>query len=506
MSATGGETAASEPVDAPLAVLCARREELASGFPRIALLLLDCADPERVRGALARIPSELDACLCEVLVVPPRPEDAPELAESLRLPGRALVVRVHRNPRPYGFGSARKAAFEYALRAGFDHVAVLRGDGSHPPEELPRLLHAVVCDGHSAVSAARASAVSRPRPRRSSEVLAAWLQNRILGVRLADPASSYRVYSRRDLERIPFQLDVDDRAFDAQILLQLRALGRVLHEVALPAEWPELAPGRAGWLALARACAMAFDYRLHQLHVTRRGSYLVDTGAYYTLKQSPTGSHAQLVEAIGAGSCVLDLGCSQGLLARPLRSRGVRVTGVDARRWEPLADELEDFFLRDLEEPLDLPTGRVFDCVVISDVIEHVRNRVQLLRSARRYLKPGGRLLISTPNVALWFYRLSLLVGRFEYGPRGVLDESHAHLYTRATFRREVERAGFHVLRERVTALPFEVVFESTGRSRLLRTVSRGYHALARAWPELFAYQFILEAEITTLDDEATTG
>ncbi len=212
----------------------------------------------------------------------------------------------------------------------------------------------------------------------------------------------------------------------------------------------------------------------------------------------------QIVGCIRRGSRVLDLGCSQGMLARPLAERDVKVTGVDARPAEQLEIELEDYFQRDLEQPLELPTGRDFDYVVVADVIEHVRNRVQLLRNARRYLKPEGRLLISTPNVALWFYRLSLLAGRFEYGPRGVLDETHVHLFTRATFRREVERAGFHVLRQRVTALPFEVVFQSTGRSRLIRSVARLYHRLARVWPSMFAYQFILEAEITTLDEEAT--
>jgi hypothetical protein len=141
---------------------------------------------------------------------------------------------------------------------------------------------------------------------------------------------------------------------------------------------------------------------------------------------------------------------------------------------------------------------------VVADVIEHLRQRTQLMRSARRFLKEDGRLIISTPNVALWFYRLSLLAGRFEYGPRGVLDETHVRLYTGASFRREVERAGFQVIRQRVTALPFEVVFQSTGRSRLVRTIAEAYHLLARAWPSLFAYQFILEAEIITLDQEAT--
>ena len=54
-----------------------------------------------------------------------------------------------------------------------------------------------------------------------------------------------------------------------------------------------------------------------------------------------------------------------------------------------------------------------------------------------------------------------------------------------------------------LTALPFEVVFRSTGRSRLVRATSRAYHALARLWPGMFAYQVILEAEIITLDEES---
>ena len=128
-------------------------------------------------------------------------------------------------------------------------------------------------------------------------------------------------------------------------------------------------------------------------------------------------------------------------------------------------------------------------------------HRAELLASVRRYLKPDGRLLISTPNIAIWFYRLSLAAGRFEYGPRGVLDETHVHLFTRATFRREIEGAAFRVRRERFTALPFEVVFESTGQSRVVAGITSLYYALCRAWSRMFAYQFLLEAEVTTLLD-----
>ena len=42
------------------------------------------------------------------------------------------------------------------------------------------------------------------------------------------------------------------------------------------------------------------------------------------------------------------------------------------------------------DQPLDLPFGREFDYVVVSDVIEHLRNRTQLLRRARKFLKEFG--------------------------------------------------------------------------------------------------------------------
>ena len=75
-----------------------------------------------------------------------------------------------------------------------------------------------------------------------------------------------------------------------------------------------------------------------------------------------------------------------------------------------------------------------------------------------------------------------------------------------AVARQEPACPGFEIVGERVTALPFEVVFESTGRSRLVRALAWTYHQMARLWPSLFAYQYVLEAEITTLDEESTAG
>lgn len=493
--AARGDEIAPDP--ATLAALDARRAERGGEAPRILLVVCECGDVDVVAKTLARIPPELDGHVEQVVVMVDR--DWGQLqpsAETLRS-ACPLELRLHRPLRGRGPGALRKAAFEYALLRRFDHVIVMRGDGTQPPERLPDLVALALEEPGRFVLGSRLRRSAQTEQRASFRA-STFLQNRILGLRLDDYRASFRLYPCEALERIPFQLDSDDDRFDAEIILQLRALGIPIEETPLVDEAP---PDDGAGFDL-RACSTALDYRLHQLHVTRNGRYLVDRDIHYTLKRSRTSSHAQIVDAIEPGSRVLDLGCSNGLLARPLREKEVEVVGVDAGPGERLSKELARYCQHDLERPLDLPLEREFDYVVCADVIEHLRGRAQLLRGARRYLKPEGRLILSTPNVALWFYRLSLLVGRFEYGPRGVLDETHVHLYTCATIRREIEKAGFTILAQRATSLPFEVVFESTGRSRLVRGLDAAYHHLARLWPSMFAYQVILEAQISTLDDE----
>ncbi len=484
----------------------ARRAELGDAAPRFGLFLCDCIDADAIRKTIERIPEELDDWFEEVVVMLDRPSRSERFAAEDLLRGRRLELRFHRPPGDSGYGATRKGAFEYALLKGFDQVIVMRGDASHPPERLPHLIQLALSSPTRFVLATRLGRGTTSAWRRLCHRLSTFLQNRILGMQLHDYHTSLRLYPSEALQRIPFQLNTNDRRFDSEVILQFRALGIPIHEEPLIDGVGGDGSGNDGLAHNLLACTTAIGYRLHQVHFTRNGRYLVDRDIHYTLKHSKTGSHSQIVSAIAPGSKVLDLGCSLGLLAQPLLEKNVRVTGVDATAGTRLAKELAEFYQRDLELPLELPYGRIFEYVVCADVIEHLQNRAQLLRGARRYLKPDGRLIISTPNIALWFYRLSLLIGRFEYGPRGVLDEAHVHLYTGSTFQREIENAGFHVVRRRVTALPFEVVFESTGRSRFVRSLAFAYHLLARLWPSMFAYQFVLEARITTLDEESTSG
>jgi 2-polyprenyl-6-hydroxyphenyl methylase/3-demethylubiquinone-9 3-methyltransferase len=101
-------------------------------------------------------------------------------------------------------------------------------------------------------------------------------------------------------------------------------------------------------------------------------------------------------------SNILDVGCAQGTFGLRMAERGHRVVLLDARaghieyaRRRHESGQVE-FRVGFLEQQRDL-AGR-FDLVVFSEVLEHVRSPAWLLASLRETLRPGGHLLITTPN------------------------------------------------------------------------------------------------------------
>jgi 2-polyprenyl-3-methyl-5-hydroxy-6-metoxy-1,4-benzoquinol methylase len=210
---------------------------------------------------------------------------------------------------------------------------------------------------------------------------------------------------------------------------------------------------------------------------------------YVPLNERPHGGHARLLELALATSPtdVLDAGCSSGYLARPLSEAGARVVGLEldpaaaeiARRW------CADVLVGDVES-MELPFDPAsFDVVLCGDLIEHLRDPGGTLARLRPLLRPSGRLVLTTPNVANWAMRLSLLAGRWRYTERGILDRSHTHLFTRKTLVETLERAGYEVGR-----VDFTVPVPRVGTP----AVERAAHAVGRLRPPLFAYQFVAVA------------
>jgi SAM-dependent methyltransferase len=110
----------------------------------------------------------------------------------------------------------------------------------------------------------------------------------------------------------------------------------------------------------------------------------------------------------------LDVGCGRGDLLRVLRDewQPAALSGVDAIDW--LADDLrEDVDFR-VQAAEDLAGHALADRVLLVEVIEHLESPWTALRSAARLVSPGGRIVVSTPNLAT-------LRNRLELGLRGNL-------------------------------------------------------------------------------------
>ncbi len=221
-------------------------------------------------------------------------------------------------------------------------------------------------------------------------------------------------------------------------------------------------------------------------------------GERYAWKEIPGSSHDLLrrrIRSLPPGLRLLDLGAAGGHLGRAVRDRCAYLAGVEPDPALP-ASCREGYDVWRVADALsagewDAP----FDVVVCADVLEHLSRPEELLARIPAWLKPGGTLFVSIPNVANVTVRVALLFGQFPYTDRGILDRTHLRFYTRASARRLVEEAGLRIRSVAATAMPYELAAPALGRPPLSGPVRAFAIGSARVWPTLFGYQFVLEAE-----------
>ena len=95
--------------------------------------------------------------------------------------------------------------------------------------------------------------------------------------------------------------------------------------------------------------------------------------------------------------------------------------------------------------PLPYPDA-FFDNVLAGDVIEHVANPLSLLCEANRVLKPGGTLIVSTPNPYYYWEAMQNLLVQFPF--MKAKQEEHFMSFTRINMRTILKRTGFSLQKE----------------------------------------------------------
>jgi glycosyltransferase involved in cell wall biosynthesis len=440
---------------------------------------------------------------CEILVVDDASKDRTfEIGHEYKRAHPELSVTVLRNSYNQGYGGNQKVGYAYAIAEGFDVVAMVHGDGQYAPEELPKLLAPLRDDEADAVFGSRmmsrfgALKGGMPLYKYVGNKILTTVQNGLLGTKLSEFHSGYRLYRVSTLARLPLELNSNDFHFDTEIILQLVNAGARILELPIPTYYGDEI-SRVNGLDYARQVVLAtLRNSAHRAGLLYQRKYDVSEqdNSHYAPKLGYASSHTYALEAVPDHSRVVDLGSGPGHLAAQLMDKGCQVTVVDREEHAQLPPGVTAFQSDLNANPLPLDLDRT-DVILMLDVIEHLHDPEAFLAALRRNFDHRPRTMIfTTPNVAFIVQRLMLLIGQFNYGKAGILDRTHTRLFTFRSFLRLLRDSGFRIKRVRGVPAPFPKVF---GTGVLGRGALRINQLLIHLSRSLFAYQIFVVTETT---------
>ena len=142
---------------------------------------------------------------------------------------------------------------------------------------------------------------------------------------------------------------------------------------------------------------------------------------------------------------ILEFGCGEATLGAALKQRQkCRVVGIEIDRHAAAmaGKRIDDVYCGDAREIVAI-LQETFDWIIGGDIIEHLDDPWTFLSDLRRIAKPGGRLLLSIPNIAHAAIVSDLLGGRFDYVYMGLTCVGHLRFFTRHSVLEMLAIAGW---------------------------------------------------------------
>ncbi|MGI0134289.1 MAG: class I SAM-dependent methyltransferase, partial [Candidatus Micrarchaeaceae archaeon] len=130
------------------------------------------------------------------------------------------------------------------------------------------------------------------------------------------------------------------------------------------------------------------------------------------------------------GGRLLDVGCGSGDTIDEMQRRGWNCEGIDFDPETARIAQERGFSVYVGELHAQRYPGDTFDAIVMSHVIEHVPDPLGLFEECRRILKPGGRLIVLTPNGSSWGHQVFGANWLYLDPPR------HLHIFTFSSIRK----------------------------------------------------------------------
>ena len=471
---------------------------------RIGILIVAYNAVSTIDKVLKRITPNVWKNVEEVVIFDDASQDPTyELAMGIKTLRNLPKLKVLRHPKNLGYGGNQKAGYRYFIERGFDIVVLLHGDGQYAPEILAHLYRPLVEEQADAVFGSRMMK-TYGGPRKGGMPFYKYIGNRLLtafenkalGLHLTEFHSGYRAYNLHALKRIDFAHMTNDFHFDTEIIIKLHHQGFPITEVPIPTYYGKEICYVNGMKYALNVYRAIRRYQNTRRSITRHPEFS-EYFVHYPVKQSTHSSHHLARLAVAPDDKVLDVGCGRGAFAEQIIAKGCQVTGVDVLLPEQVSSALDGYMQTDLLQngmgPVLKALGdQRFDKVLLLDIIEHLPDPGQVVKDCTKLLKPGGQLILSVPNVANISVRLMLLLGRFDYMARGILDRTHLRFFTRRTIIELLAESDCGVVRHQMTVIPLEVVVGLSFENPLMRLMHGTLIVLTRLMPGLFGYQSVI--------------
>ena len=409
--------------------------------PELSVVILTKNESENLHSLVPSLRKVIESLhvRAEILVVDDSSDDTLEVA-------RQLGCRAVRQESP-GYGNALRQAL---TTAEGEYVLAIDADYSHEPEFLYHMWvarrSADVVIGSRYVAAGRAE---MPFARRVLSTFLNRVFGSILGLRYKDMSSGFRLYNARALESVSVLVGRD---FDAlvELLVRIHCEGWRIREV--PISYRPRNAGRSN----AKAIRFALSYlrTLRSLWGLRNSasSCDYDSRAFYSwiLPQRywQRRRFRIITDLVRTKGRTLDVGCGASQIIQALP--GMIGLDMNVRKLRFLRfQDPHRRVARGSAFALPFRSGS-FSAVVCSEVIEHIPKSPVLLAEMSRLLRPGGTLVLGTPDY-------SSRTWRFIEWWYGVLmphayEEEHISHYTRDELRALLPVHGFRILSEHTIA------------------------------------------------------
>ena len=211
----------------------------------------------------------------------------------------------------------------------------------------------------------------------------------------------------------------------------------------------------------------------------------------YHYKGNFLSTHSITFNLINKNSKILDIGCYDASLAKKIiKKKNCYVDGVDFKR---VINKkiLNNFFEFNLNNGLPKQINyNKYNYILMLDVIEHLDNPEKFISNLRKLIKKNKKtkIILSTPNIAFFIIRLSLLFGNFNYSEKGILDYTHKRLFTFNSFTNLLINNNFKIEKKIGIPAPFPLVL---GKNFISLFMLNFNNFLIKINKKLFSFQML---------------